>query len=153
MNVASLPSSLEERTFDAVVRAVDEAMVGEGERVLLDARRVRWVDPYGMVGLLAAAAAAGRDRPRPVLQLPRDGDVVSYLARMGFFGRAAELCDLHDRVPRGGGGGGESDVLLEVTPVRSHGDVHTIVDRVQDRIALLARQLDYPAPQAAHFSV
>lgn len=150
MNVVTLPARLEERTFDAVVQALNDADPGEA-RVLFDARRVRWVDPYGMIGLLAAGATAARGQARPALQLPQDEDVVSYLARMGFFDQASEVFDVHDRVRRASGGA--SDVLLEVTPVRSHGDVHTIVDRVQDRIAMLARQLNYPAPAAAHFSV
>jgi anti-sigma regulatory factor (Ser/Thr protein kinase) len=45
-------------------------------------------------------------------------------------------------------------VLLEITPVNSHQDVHEVVDRVNRRaIDILTKQLNYPRPQAAQFSV
>jgi anti-sigma regulatory factor (Ser/Thr protein kinase) len=48
---------------------------------------------------------------------------------------------------------GGSDVLLEITAVNSHQDVHSVVDRVNQRaIDILTKQLNYPRPQAAQFS-
>lgn len=150
MNVIHVPGSLEERTFDQLVQALG----GQGEgRALFDARRVHWVDPYGMLALLAAGEVARRGGERPLLQLPESAEVASYLARMGFFEHAAELFELHGPRRRAGEGG-HSDVLLEITPVRSHADVHAVVDRVNERAqAILTRQLAYPSREAFQFSV
>ncbi len=150
MNVITLPATLDDRTFEAVVE--DLRGVEEGARVLVDARRLRWVDPYGMLGLLALGEVAGREAERPRLQLPESQEVISYLGRMGFFPHAEEVFAVHGpgrRPPAG-----SSDVLLEITPVRSHMDVHRIVDRVNERaLAILTRQLNYPLKEAFQFSV
>lgn len=150
MTTIVVPSSLEERTFDALVQALGDAGAG---RPLFDARRLRWVDPFGMVGLLAVGVVAGRGGHRPVLHLPDTGDVISYLGRMGFFEQAADVFELHGGTGRRGGETW-SDVLLEITPVRSHDDVHAVVDRVHERASLiLSRQLNYPLREAFQFSV
>jgi hypothetical protein len=89
----------------------------------------------------------------PILRLPESGDVVGYLARMGFFGHAAACFELHGpaRRPRPDG---PSDVLLEITRIQSHADVHSIVDMVNARgVAILTRQLLYPVSEAMQFSV
>lgn len=150
MKLVSLPASLDERTFDTVVRGLD----GEPEeRRLFDGSRVRWVDPYGMVGLLAAGTVAGHAAETPLLRLPESTDVGSYLGRMGFFGHAQHVFELHG-APRRGRGDGGSDVLLEITAINSHADVHTVVDLVNARgLAILTRQLQYPIREAFQFSV
>lgn len=149
MKVIAIPPSLEERSFDSVARALVEA---EGERVLFDARPVRWVDPYGMLVLLAAAEVAARAGERPVLQLPTSADVLSYLGRMRFFDHAEELFEMHGTVRRGRGGDGASDVLLEITPIRSYQDIHQVLDRVNGRaLAILTSQLHYPPHEGFQF--
>ncbi|MBI4408491.1 MAG: hypothetical protein HY561_02205 [Gemmatimonadetes bacterium] len=149
MKLIPVPASLEERSFDQMVQPLDG---GAEERALLDARRVRWVDPYGMLGLLAVGTVAGADRERPLLQLPESPDVLSYLTRMGFFEQAAGIFELHGGAKRTADA--PSDVLLEITPIRSHGDVHDVVDRVNERaLAILTRQLGYPLQEAFQFSV
>jgi hypothetical protein len=149
VKVIPVPATLDDRTFEPLVDALAD---GGETRVLVDARRLRWVDPYGMLGLLALGEAAGRSGEKPRFQLPESSDVVSYLGRMAFFRRAADIYEVH-----GGGrkqADGPSDVLLEITPVTSHEDVHRIVDRVNERaLAILTRQLDYPLKEAFQFSV
>ncbi len=149
MKLVVVPASLEERTFDSLVQELGQ---GAEERALFDARRVRWVDPYGMLGLLAAGEVSARQGERPLLQLPEATDVMSYLGRMGFIEQATRIFEMH--------GGGRraaeppSDVLLEITPIDSHGDVHSVVDRVQERAGLiLSRQLRYPVSSVVQFSV
>jgi hypothetical protein len=150
MKVVSLPASLDERTFEAMLAA---ALPAGGERLLLDAHRVRWLEPYGMVGLLVLGAAVGRDGEKPVLRLPESPDVLSYLARMDFFEHAEPIFELHGAVGRARHEG-PSDVLLEVTAVNSHADVHAVVDLVNERgMAILTRQLHYPQREAFQFSV
>lgn len=150
MQVISLPASLDQQTVDEVLKGI--SLAGEA-RCLLDARHVRWVDPNGMVALLLGGAVA-RDRQgaMPRLELPESGDVLGYLSRMGFFREAQGIFEFDDRVPKRGGG--PSDVLLEITPIRANADVHAVVDRVQSRAgAILSSKLGYPASAVVQFSV
>lgn len=150
MKLISLPASLDERTFDPIIRALEG---DPGSRVLFDGSRVRWVDPYGMVGLLAVGTVARNTAEPPLLRLPESPEVGSYLGRMGFFEHARPIFELHGahRRPRGDT---TSDVLIEITAINSHADVHTVVDLVNDRgLAILTRQLHYPMREAFQFSV
>lgn len=162
MKVISLPKDLDEAAFDLMAAALAGARsgavaagVGAGETppgppLLVDAAGVRWVDPYGALAVLAvghAARAAGRvARFRP----PASPEVTSYLRRMGFFRHAADVYELHGEVGRGEDT--ESDVLLEITAVTDHGDVHRVVDRVYERSGtILSTQLGYPRELAMQF--
>ncbi len=150
MNVLSVPASLDHQTVDELL---DSAVADNQERTLFDARHLRWVDPNGMVALLTAGCVA-RDRQgaMPRLELPESSDVSGYLGRMGFFEEAKAIFDFDDRGQRRGGG--PSDVLLEITPIRANPDVHEVVDRVQSRAgAVLASKLGYPSSAVVQFSV
>jgi hypothetical protein len=150
VKVITLPASLDERYFEPIARALDEA---QEHRVLFDATHVRWADPYGMIGMLALGEAARRKGEQPLLKLPDSPDVVSYMGRMGFFTHAEPIFELNGPRGRGRGDGG-SDVLLEITPVNSHQDVHTVVDLVNERgMKILTSQLNYPMREAFQFSV
>jgi len=150
LNVIALPAWLDHRTVDDFVDAV--AAVQDG-KVLFDARHLRWVDPNGMVALLGAGSLARDRQGAPVrLQMPEQPDVPGYLARMGFFTEAEGVFDVDQRPPRRGGG--DSDVLLEITSIATNTDVHTVVDRVQSRAgAILSRTLSYPPTAVVQFSV
>jgi hypothetical protein len=149
VKIIAVPTTLEEHSFDRLAQGLEEA--GQ-EQVLFDARHLRWVDPYGMLGLLAAGTVAGQAGARPLLQLPEAGEVNSYLRRMGFFEHAEEVFELQGGGRRGRSDG-SSDVLLEITAIRSHGDIHHLLDRIQERMAILMRQLHYPIVSAMNFSV
>lgn len=148
--VVPVPETLDDRGFESLVGSLADA---EGARVLLDARHVRWVSPYGIVGLLAAGSTcAARTGERPILQPPEIKDVASYLSRIRFYEQAHAVFDFPDRSRRRSTG--ESDALLEITPIESHQDVHDVVDRVKDRAAaILGKRLGYPPPAVLHFSV
>jgi hypothetical protein len=150
VKVITLPASLDERTFDAVARGLD----GEpAERRLFDGSHVRWADPYGMIGLLAVGSVAGRESEQPILRLPEQPDVLSYMARMGFFEHAEAIFEIHG-VTRRSRHDGSSDVLLEITAINSHADVHSVVDLVNERgMSILTKQLNYPVREAFQFSV
>ncbi len=148
MNIVEVPARLDDASFDTLVERFNQA---RGGRMLMDARRLRWVDPYGMLGLLVLGELASSDGESPRLELPESADVLSYLTRMGFFRHAVEF---YDAPGRRRGTDSASDVLLEITPVRSHNDVHRVVDRVNERaLAILTRQLNYPLREAFQFSV
>jgi hypothetical protein len=149
VNLVALPASLDERYFEPLVRALDAT----NDRVLFDATHLRWADPYGMIGLLALGAVARRAGERPLLKLPASADVISYMGRMAFFDHAGDIFELHGTAPRGRPEGG-SDVLLEITAISSHTDVHNVVDLVNQRgLKILTSQLHYPSREAFQFSV
>jgi len=151
VNVVTLSGSLDERYFESIVRAADAV---RGERILFDATHVRWADPYGMVGLLALGQVHAQDGVKPLLKLPETGDVVSYMTRMGFFEHAETMFELNGARPKARGDGSESEVLLEITAVNSHQDVHKVVDLVNVRgMKILTTQLHYPRQEAFQFSV
>ncbi len=145
-----MPSSLDYRTLDQLLSGLVEL---DDEKVLLDARRLRWVDPVGMVGLLGVGRVVeDRTGTRPSLQLPDSGEVPGYLARMGFTAAAREVfqggVELPERTGR------TSDVLLEVTSISRNHDVHEVVERVQKRAGtILSRTLGYPPTAVVQFSV
>ncbi len=150
MHVVDVPASLDYRNVEALYGA---GTLGGPGPVLFDARRLRWTDPNGMTAILSAGKAAEeRSGIPPKLSAPTDPDAISYLARMGFFKAAAAV--FAPPLPRGRTRSGDSPVLLEVTPVASHADVHKVVDRVQSRAgAILSHNLDYPESAVVQFSV
>lgn len=153
MNVLEVPASLDHRSMDALFALALAGGTGE-EPILLDARHVRWVDPVGMVALLGVGRMLLRGTGvRARLELPEGGDVVSYMGRMGFFQEAVHVFEgVEARVPRRVAR--SSDVLLELTPISENRDIHTLVERVQDRAgAILSRTLHYPSSSVVQFSV
>jgi anti-sigma regulatory factor (Ser/Thr protein kinase) len=85
-----------------------------------------------MIGILTAGQAIAEAKgEKPLLTVPTSEDVKRYWARAGFFHHAAELFELHGKVPRANATG-PSDVLLDVTPVRASEDVHSVVDKISE---------------------
>jgi anti-sigma regulatory factor (Ser/Thr protein kinase) len=138
--LVEVPAQFDDRTFDQFAAAFTAAQES-GERLLFDAHAAEWASPYGLVGLLAAGQAALRAGERPLLTAPTNSDVATYWARAGFFRAAADLFEVHGKVPRVKPAA-ESDVLLPVTPVRAAEDVHEVVSVIQQRAsAILASEL------------
>lgn len=149
MRVIPAPNTLDEPHFDALVGGLGD----DDERVLIDARHAGWVDPYGMIGLLAIGHVAARRGDRPILQAPESADVLSYMTRMDFFQHAEQVYEIHGAPRRRREPGSVSDVLLEITSVQSYDDVHDVVERVNERgQAILTSQLNYPRSQALQFT-
>lgn len=151
MKIINVPGSLDYRSFDQLVGEVDEAL--EASKALFDARHMRWVDPNGMIGLLAAGKVVGeRMGTPPPLHLPDSSDVLGYLQRMGFFAAAAPVFELE--VSPSKRSRPDSDILLEITPITTNSDIHSVVDLVQTRAgAILSKTLDYPPTAVVQFSV
>ena len=105
--LVEVPAQFDDRSFDQFAAAYAQA-AADGERLLFDAHAAEWASPYGLVGLLAAGEAAGRREggtgggagERPLLTVPASAEVVSYWARAGFFREAAELFEVHGKVPK-----------------------------------------------------
>lgn len=150
MRVIEVPSSLDYLTVDELYGRVE---AGETGPVLFDARRLRWIDPNGMLALLGAGEVAAQGGSRPRISLPAGAKVAGYLERMGF-PRAAAGIFQPPRQPVRRRGARASDVLLEITPISTNSDVHQVVDTVQARAgAILSRTLRYPPAAVVRFSV
>ncbi len=150
--VIEVPANFDERSFD-------QFAAGFGgwppeEKVLLDARGAQWASPYGLLGMLTAGQAlAEAGSERPLLTVPANEDVKRYWARAGFFRYAAELFDIHGKVPKGAPSG-PSDVLLDVTPVRATEDVHDVVEKIsQGASRLLHGELGLEMKATLRFSM
>lgn len=126
--VIEVPAHLDDRSFDQF--AAGFGAWPPEERLLVDARGAQWASPYGLIGMLTAGQAlAEAKRERPLFTVPQSEDVRRYWARAGFFRHAAELFELHGKVPKTPATG-PSDVLLDVTPVRATEDVHEVVEKI-----------------------
>lgn len=141
--VITVPPSLDDETFEQVLEQV--AAVSPDRKILVDARHTRWASPYGLTALLTLAQSRAE---RAAFAGPEEENTASYWARAGFYRHAAELYELHGRVPRGREAAAESNVLLEITDVSRSDDVHTVVERIQSRAqAILVHELNLD-PQA-----
>ena len=126
-HVITVPPSLDDFTFEQVLDQV--AALPADAKLLVDARHVRWASPYGLTALLTLAQT--RDE-RPALAVPELDETLSYWARAAFFQHAESVYDLTGSYPKRRDSG-ESNVLLEITPIVKSDDVHDVVGRVQDR--------------------
>lgn len=108
--------------------------------MLLDARHTRWASPYGLSALLTLGQT--REHSRPTLAVPEADETASYWSRSNFFYYADEFFDLKGMVPKRSPHSGESQVLLELTPVSKSEDVHDVVGRIQQKAAqIIAKEL------------
>ena len=141
------PVSLDESTFERLLRQLDSPARNASRQMIIDLEQVRFVDPYGMVGLLVLARFLRQRSCEPVLMLPRSDEVMKYLDRMDFSRHAERLCaiDLTTLWPDGEySRSAHSDVLLEITPIARSEDIHYIVDRVRERAqTILSQNLHY----------
>ena len=146
-SVITVPPSLDDHTFEQVVEQL--AAVPPDAKVIVDARHTRWASPFGLTALLTL----GQTREeRPSFTAPDNEETSSYWARTGFFRHAEELFDLHGSVPKARGG--ESSVLLEITPVGKSEDVHEVVGRIQQKAQqILAKELNIDAKATVGFAM
>jgi anti-sigma regulatory factor (Ser/Thr protein kinase) len=146
--VINVPPSLDDKTFETVLEQL--APVSADEKILIDARHTRWASPYGLTALLCLA----QTRPeRPAFYAPESDDTASYWARTAFFKYADDLFELHGSIPRSRAAG-ESDVLLEITPVAKSDDVHEVVGRIQQKSqAILVKELNIDVKATMGFAM
>jgi anti-sigma regulatory factor (Ser/Thr protein kinase) len=126
--VITVPPSLDDHSFEQVLEQV--APLPADAKILIDARHARWASPYGLTALLTLAQTRAE---RPTLAVPELEETASYWARAAFFQHAEALYELHGSYPKRREAG-ESNVLLEITPIAKSDDIHTIVGQVQERL-------------------
>ena len=145
--VINVPPSLDDHSFEQVLEQV--APLPGDARILVDARHTRWASPYGLTALLTLAQTRAE---RPAFAVPELDDTISYWARAGFFRFAEQLYELHGHVPKKSGG--DSNVLLEITPVNRSEDVHEVVGRIQQKAQqILSHELHIDAKATVGFAM
>ena len=146
--VINVPPSLDDRSFETVLEQL--APVPQEEKVLLDARHTRWASPFGLTALLTLAQTRSE---RPTLYAPESEETGSYWSRTGFFTYADQVFELHG-APHQTRTSGESDVLLEITPVAKSEDVHEVVGRIQQKSqSILTKELNIDAKATMGFAM
>jgi anti-sigma regulatory factor (Ser/Thr protein kinase) len=146
-NVITVPPSLDDNSFEQVLEQV--APLPSDAKLLLDARHARWASPFALTALLTLAQTR---EEKPSLTAPDNDETASYWARSGFFRHAEELFELHGHVPRTRGG--ESSVLLEITPIARSEDVHDVVGRIQQKAQqILSTELNIDAKATVGFAM
>lgn len=150
--IAEVPASFDDRTFDQFAQAL--VTWPPDERVLFDGRAAQWASPYGLVGLLTAGQALREAHlEKPLFTVPAAEEVRRYWARTGFFRHAADLFEIHGKVPRVPASE-DSDQLLDITPVGASEDVHQVVGRIQERAArILSHELGLEAKATMGFAM
>jgi anti-sigma regulatory factor (Ser/Thr protein kinase) len=149
--VVEIPSSFDERSFEQFAASYSAGPVTD--KMLFDARGAQWASPYGFVTMLAAAQAILEAKgPKPLFTAPEDSNVAGYWAKAGFFAQAAELFEIHGKVPKRKVDE-EADMVLPVTAIRASEDVHEVVDRIhQKAAAMLTKELGLEARAAMGFA-
>lgn len=146
--VINVPPSLDDVTFEQVLEQVGN--VPADEKLLVDARHARWASPFGLTALLTLAQSRAE---RAAFAPPESDDTLSYWTRAGFFKYAADLFEIVGTAPRQKSSG-ESDVLLEITPIAKSDDVHEIVGRIQQKAQhILTRELNLDAKATMGFAM
>ncbi|HTS90269.1 MAG TPA: ATP-binding protein [Gemmatimonadales bacterium] len=136
--VLEIPAAFDDRTFETFAQTFSQGPLTE--RLLFDARAAQWASPFGLVAMLTAAQAIREaGGPTPVFTVPNADEVRRYWTKAGFFHHAADLFEIHGRVPRIKPDE-RSDVLLDVTPVRASEDVHTVVGKIQEGAARILHE-------------
>lgn len=146
--VINVPPSLDDVTFEQVLEQI--ANVPADEKLLVDARHSRWASPFGLTALLTLAQSRAE---RAAFAPPEAEETISYWTRAGFFKYAADLFEIVGSAPRQRQAG-ESDVLLEITPIAKSDDVHEIVGRIQQKAQhILTRELNLDAKATMGFAM
>lgn len=145
--VINVPPSLDDASFEKVLEQL--APLPPDQKVLIDARHVRWSSPYGLTALLAVAQSRAE---KAAFSGPETDETASYWARAGFYKHAEELFEMHGHVPRARAAA-ESDVLLEVTPIARSEDVHEVVGRVQSKAQAILANLNIDSKATMGFAM
>lgn len=131
--IVEIPATFDDRSFEQFAHSFSAGALTDKQ--VFDARAAQWASPFGLVAMLTAGQAVKEaGGALPAFTVPVAEEVRRYWTRTGFFRHAAELFELHGKVPKQKPDE-HSDVLLDVTPVRASEDVHTVVGRIQEGAA------------------
>ena len=136
------PPYLEESSLESLIKQLHplpDPSLSPGE---MDLHKVKFIDPFGMIGLLEVGRYLKSCSVLPQLSLPRREEVTKYMDRMDFFKACYGIYQFmhpfswpQERFLRSH----RSDVLLEVTPIKGSDDIHAIVEEVEKRAESILR--------------
>jgi hypothetical protein len=136
------PPFLEESSLESLIQQLHPSSDFGLSACEVDLSRVRFIDPYGMVGLLEVGRHLKKEEGTPRALLPRREEVVKYMDRMDFFKSSSGIFELvhPSSWPEGKFlRSRRSDVLLEITTIKGSDDIHTIVGEVEKRAETILR--------------
>lgn len=150
--VVEVPASFDDKSFESFAASYSAGPATD--KMVFDARTAQWASPYGLIGMLTAGQAVKEaGGPKPAFMVPAADDVRRYWTRTGFFQHAAELFEINGKLPRVKVEE-QSDVLLDVTPVRASEDVHAVVGKIQEGAArILTHELKIDAKATMGFAM
>jgi len=116
VEVPNLTAVTMDTVFAQATALVEGPPAGGAEELRLILEDVKFVDPYGLVGLWCVLRYLQRRHPAVVVVPPTDRELQGYLRRMNFPAGTSPIAVLDGN---GGGRGASepSDVLLELTPI------------------------------------
>jgi anti-sigma regulatory factor (Ser/Thr protein kinase) len=143
VGVPNLTAVTMDTVFAGAAALVEGPALGGAEELRLSLEEVKFIDPYGLVGLWCVLRYLKRQHPAVVVIPPTDSDLRGYLRRMNFPAETSVIAALDEH----GGEGGpsrSSDVLLELTPIAHQADVEQVIRRIVGRVRrILERELGY----------
>ncbi len=145
--VINVPSSLDDAGIERILEQL--ATVPVDAPVLFDARHARWGTPYGLTAMLTIGQTRGE---KATFSGPESEEIASYWARAGFYKHADGIFHLAGHVPRGRTPG-ESDVLLDITPIAHSEDVHGVVARIQHKAQTILQSLHIDSKATMGFAM
>jgi anti-sigma regulatory factor (Ser/Thr protein kinase) len=119
----------------------------------IDLSSIDFIDPYGMIGIIELGEYLKNQGINIKLILPKT-EVLSYMLRLDFFKFTHSIFGEEGlpstKIPRYI----ESDVLLEITPVKKSLDIHDIIAKVRKRAkSILQKHLNYDEEAIDNFIV
>jgi anti-sigma regulatory factor (Ser/Thr protein kinase) len=146
--VISVPEDLNEKSFESVIDQV--AQHASDTPLVVNARHTQFGTPYAITSLLCLAQSRAA---KPAFVIPETTATATYWARAGFFHFAEDLYDLHGKPPSMRTPT-DSEVWLPITSIAKSEDVHSVVERIQDRAeAILANQLNADPRMIGRFAM
>ncbi|MEQ1882144.1 MAG: ATP-binding protein [Burkholderiales bacterium] len=144
MKIVASDGSLNAISLDnlfASIASLHSVGPGTAPQVEVDLGAVQFVEPYGVVGLIILLETiARRSKTKPRVITPRSANVCGYLARLGAWSEVRNLAELDWDSIAAGATGEDSDVLLELTAIRSQADIDSVLAHLQD---ILTTNLGY----------
>ncbi|MCI0407989.1 MAG: ATP-binding protein, partial [Acidobacteria bacterium] len=143
VGVPNLTAVTMDTVFAEAAALVEGRSDGGAEELRLSLEEVKFIDPYGLVGLWCVLRYLQRRHHAVVVIPPTDRELQGYLRRMAFPAVTSNIAVL-DGTGGGRGASGPSDVLLEMTPIEQQADVEQVLRNVLGRIRrILERELGY----------
>lgn len=116
---------------------------GRRKKFILNLADVKFVDPYAAVTLcLLIETIAGRLKAKPRIIPPQAETVTGYLGRLGFWNHISLIADIQGGIESANRSllPLDSDVLLELTPIRNAKDVKDITEHL---LKIISTNLEY----------